>query len=82
MTRFWQPHHSFPATATILVMGLPGEPRDRDLEFWGSQKRPVRVGRVGWVVKAFPKKVQLETDNGVWWQKTTVSRSALRGDTN
>lgn len=43
MTRFWQPHQSFPATATILVMGLPGEPRDRDLEFWGSQKRPVRV---------------------------------------
>lgn len=43
MTRFWQPHHSFPATATIFVMGLPGEPRDRDLEFWGSQKRPVRT---------------------------------------
>jgi len=44
MTRFWQPHHSFPATATIFVMGLPGEPRERDLEFWGSQKRPVRTG--------------------------------------
>lgn len=56
MTRFWQPHHSFPATATILVMGLPGEPSDSDLEFWGSQKRPEKRGRVGWVVKEFPPK--------------------------
>lgn len=59
MTRFWQPHQSFPATATILVMGLPGEPRDRDLEFWGSQKRPVRVVGVGWVIQASPKKTWL-----------------------
>lgn len=40
-TLFCEPHHNFPPTGTILVMGLLAEPRTKVWEDWGSQKLPV-----------------------------------------
>ena len=43
-TLFWEPHHSFPPTGTILVTGLVGEPRTNVWEDWASQKLPAEWG--------------------------------------
>ena len=42
-TLFCEPHHSFPPTGTILVMGLLAVPRTNVWEDWGSQKLPVYI---------------------------------------
>lgn len=42
-TLFWEPHHSFPPTGTILVTGLLDVPRTSVWDDCGSQKLPGRI---------------------------------------